>query len=324
MVDSVPKNKKRKILRRLLCLLLILVVLVNVVAALHAWRFTHYSDASAKIKTEEHYEYTLAEKAKLVLTGIPNARPTVTDSPKVAYQPLYLGKNNDLNCWLVPSIHDPLSPVIIMLHGYGASKSSLIPKSALFHELGYTTLLVDFHGSGGSAGNRVTIGYHEAEDVALCYEYIKQRFPKQKIYLFGSSMGAAALLRFISERGEQPDGIIIECPFGTMHQAVKKRFEMVKAPSFPLAELLTFWGGIENGFWAFDHNPADYAKAVKCPALLMYGSLDERVGKEEIQAVYSALAGPKTLQVFPEAGHNNYLQFYKEDWIEAVKALMAQ
>jgi alpha-beta hydrolase superfamily lysophospholipase len=92
----------------------------------------------------------------------------------------------------------------------------------------------------------------------------------------GTSMGAAAILKYLDDGGTQPAGIIIECPYGTMYETVCARFKMVGAPTFPMAAFLVFWGGLENGFWAFGHNPATYARSVQCPALLIYGGKDDR------------------------------------------------
>lgn len=74
-----------------------------------------------------------------------------------------------------------------------------------------------------------------------------------------------------------------------------------------MAGLLVFWGGIQNGYWAFDHNPAEYAKGVKCPVLLMYGNMDKKVSLEEKELIFSNLAGHKELKIYPEAGHESYL-----------------
>lgn len=75
-------------------------------------------------------------------------------------------------------------------------------------------------------------------------------------------MGAVAVMKAVGGQGVQPAGIIIECPFGSMYKTVCARFKMMNAPTFPMAGLLVFWGGIENGFWAFGHNPIEYAKSI--------------------------------------------------------------
>src|SRR5205085_9033661 len=132
----------------------------------------------------------------------------------------------------------------------------------------------------------------------------------KNIYLFGTSLGAVAILKAIHDYHLQPAAIIIECPFGSMYQTTCARFRIIKVPPFPMAGLLVFWGGIQNGFWAFGHNPTMYARSVKCPTLLLYGEKDEKVSRQEIDDIYKNLAGKKTLRTYPLAGHENYLIKY--------------
>ena len=142
---------------------------------------------------------------------------------------------------------------------------------------------------------------------------------EKDIYLFGTSMGSVAILKAINDYDISPKSIIIECPFGSMYETVSSRFSMMNLPSFPMAGLLVFWGGIQNGFWAFDHNPRDYAKNVDCPVLLMYGEQDQKVSKQEIEDIYSGLAGKKRLITYPKAGHENYLTKYKRQWSSDIR-----
>jgi pimeloyl-ACP methyl ester carboxylesterase len=118
----------------------------------------------------------------------------------------------------------------------------------------------------------------------------------------------------------QPNAIIIEAPFGSMQQTVKNRFAQMGLPSFPMAHLLVLWGGLQHGFWAFSHNPADYAKQVNCPLMLIYGAQDDRVTLEEIEAIQNNLKGESKLAIYPNAGHVNFLEEYRNQWTNDVLA----
>jgi hypothetical protein len=89
-----------------------------------------------------------------------------------------------------------------------------------------------------------------------------------------------------------------------------------------MASLLVFWGGTQNGFWAFSHNPAEYAKNVTCPTLLLYGELDKNVSRKEIDDVYRNLSGKKTLRTYPHSGHENYLINNKKEWLEDIASFL--
>jgi alpha-beta hydrolase superfamily lysophospholipase len=217
-----------------------------------------------------------------------------------------------LACWYIPSAAEAKGTVLLF-HGYTSNKSALLDRSDVFLDSGYNCLLVDFMGSGSSGGNATTIGFKEAQEVADCYNYVK-KLSGGSVYLYGSSMGAVAIIKAIHDNKIQPDGIIIECPFGTMYKTVCNRFHLLHIPEFPLAGIMVFWGGIENGFRGFSFSPTDYAKAITCPTLLLYGEKDDRVTHEEIEAIYSNINGPKKLITYPEAGHDNYMAKCKHKW----------
>ena len=121
--------------------------------------------------------------------------------------------------------------------------------------------------------------------------------------MYGRSMGAAAVLRAIALGKVRPDAVVVESPFDRMLTTIDHRFEMMGLPKFPLSPLLVFWGGAQHGYWAFGHNPADYAAAVKCPTLMIRAGRDPFVLKHEAESVFNALAGPKQMVVFEGAGH---------------------
>ena len=287
---------------------------MNISAYFHAYKFTHFStDDTTKTKASKNL--SAAEKIKILLLGIKNPRPENIKTPVQQFETIKLQSNKLIECWDIKA--DSAKGTIILFHGYSGEKSSMIEKSDEFIKLGYNTLLVDFMGVGGSEGNQTTLGYKEAEEVKTCFDYLKKKGEKN-IYLFGTSMGAVAILKAISNYGIKPSAIIIECPFGSMYQTTVARFKLLRAPSFPMASLLVFWGGVQNGFWAFSHKPVNYAKKVTCPTLLLYGEKDDRVSRSEINEIYKNINSKKDLKTYSLASHENYLLEYKKEWIADV------
>lgn len=306
---------KHKWLKRLFRILISVFILMNVVAIFHSYQFTHFSD-NVSVKTGDPGQLSTMQKVRTLIFGVSNPRPQNHVTPAVAYETIKLQSNKEIECWYVKT--DGAKGTVILFHGYGGKKSAMLDKAEVFRSMGYHTLLVDFMGSGGSEGNQTTIGYGESAQVKTCYGYVRS-LGEANIYLFGTSMGAVAIMKAISEDSIQPKGIILECPFGTMKETVDARFRSMKVPTFPMAGLLMFWGGLQNGFWAFGHNPDEYAYGIKCPVLMLYGAKDERVSRIETDRIFVHLAGPKLLRVYPDAGHENYLNKYKEAWTNDVE-----
>lgn len=315
--------KTRKLVKRFIWLLAVIFFLMNIVSFFHAYKFTHFVDAGTT-KTKRPDELSSLEKLKILMFGVNNPKPIAKIKPKRDYKTIKLQSNKEIECWQIKqNKQDTSKGTVIIFHGYNGDKSTMLDNAEEFLNLGYNTILVDFMGSGGSEGNQTTIGFKEAEEVKTVYDYITEQNEKN-IYLFGTSMGAVAIMKALRDYKLNPRGIIIECPFGSMYQTTCNRFKKMNIPCFPMANMLVFWGGIQNGFWAFDHKPTEYAKAITCPTLLLYGEKDENVSREEIEEIYNNLQGKKTLKSYKHAGHENYLTNYRKEWIKDVSDFLNQ
>lgn len=310
----------KKTLKKISRVLLIVFILMNIVAYFHAYKFTHFG-ASNLARTKDPKELTLVRRLKSLAFGINNPRPANGQFPVKPYQTIRLKSNKTIECWLMKTAN--AKGTVVLFHGFAGEKSSLLTKSLIFEQLGYNTLLVDFMGSGGSEGNQTTIGFFESAEVKSCFDYLKQH-GENKIYLWGTSMGAVAIMKAINDYHIQPAGIMIECPFGSMYETVCARFRLMHAPTFPMAGLLVFWGGLQNNFWAFGHNPTAYARQIACPTLLMYGELDDKVSRAEIDEILTNIKGKKQLKIYPLAGHENYLNKYEQEWKADVAGFLAK
>ncbi len=286
-------------------------------AAFHAYKFTHY-EAGAAVRTSAD-GMTLEQKIRAAVTGVSLPRPENETTPSDPFEDVILPHpNGRIHAWWV--FAKGAKETVILFHGYGASKSSMVDRAGAFRRMGYNTMLVDFTGSGDSEGSTTSIGFKEGAEVRACLDWAVQNH-RGAVHLFGTSLGAAAILKAVAD-GAQPSSIILECPFGSLLQAVKNRCELVGIPPTPVAHLVTFWGGAELGFNAFEHNPQDYASAVRCPALLTWGEADERVIRTEIDAIYARLSGPKKLVTLPGVGHENYLRADRTLWLATVGAFL--
>lgn len=310
-------NTNHKLKKKIGLGLLSLFLIMNLVANFHAYKFTHFATADLE-KTKNPKELGFSGKLKALFFGINNPRPENKIQPTMPYETVWLQSSKRIECWYIKIPNS--KGTVAIFHGFSGCKSAMLDKSAEFNQLGYSTFLVDFVGTGGSEGNETTIGYKEARDVKVCLEYLQQR--AQNVVLFGTSMGAAAILRAAEAIDIHPTAAILECPFGSMYKTTCARFRQMNVPPIPMAGLLVFWGGLQNGFWAFSHNPHDYAKRVKFPVLLLYGEKDAEVSRGEIDEIMTNLNGEKHLRTYPEAGHENYLKRYGKEWMEDVNAFL--
>lgn len=292
---------------------------LNVLAYRHAYAMMHFTSGSRRTQAPE--VLTWEEKVGILLSGVSIPRPktaaSLADLSPVAQSLQFeCGNRIKLGAWYSAAPGE--SPLVLLFHGYTGEKSGTVPEARLFLEMGLSVLLVDFRGSGESSEDYTTVGYAEAEDVAAAVRYARAKLPHRQIILYGQSMGAAAILRAIHSGGVQPDAIIVEAVFDNMVNTVRNRFRLMRVPSFPGAELLVFWGGLQAGFNGFSHNPVDYARAVKCPTLFLHGGADPRARVEEALRVFEVVTARKRFQEFPGIGHHPPAIRYPDEWKKVV------
>jgi len=305
----------KKGLKYLIYSLLVSFVLLNVITIFHAYKFTHFLENEDSNRTKSPTELSILEKIPLLFFGVNNPKPNFKGEIPTNYSSKKINSNVELEIWenIIPNSKG----TVLLFHGYSSEKSSLLKNAAYFNNLGYSTILTDFMGCGNSEGNKTTIGFYEAENVKAVYNYAHLK--TENIILYGNSMGAVSIMKAISDFNIQPKKVIIECPFGAMRQTVENRFENMNVPTFPMAYMLTFWGGVINGFWAFDHNPEEYAKNISQPILLMYGAKDKNVKTFETENIFKNMKSKdKKLKIFKSAGHENYLNQFCVEWEESV------
>jgi uncharacterized protein len=235
-------SRRKRAYRRLLLALAAAAVGANALAYLHARALTRFVAAGERTPPPE--QLNVAGKLKVLLLGTRIPRPVDPCTPAALGLPFETrtlpGDAGSLEAWIIP--HTAPRGLVILFHGYAASKAQVLTVAARLHALGWSAVLVDFRGSGGSQGERTSIGYHEARDVAAAVHWAKQELGSGTPVLYGFSMGAAAVLRAVAVENVPARAIVVEAAFDRMRTTIHHRFEIMNVPSFPLADMLVFWG----------------------------------------------------------------------------------
>ncbi|HTS16857.1 MAG TPA: alpha/beta fold hydrolase [Verrucomicrobiae bacterium] len=292
-------------------------------AFFHAWRMTHFQ--AARRGTGSPLKLSVIEKIGVLATGVtlprPKCDPVGPDDPQPSRTVHFSARDGvKLEAWDIPAETNRM--VAVLFHGHVSAKSGMLGEARALRELGVRTILVDFRGSGGSDGMVTTLGWDEAMDVAAAATWARHEWPERPLILYGTSMGAAAVLRAVAVEDVRPDGIVLECAFDNLLRTVSHRYHAMGLPAFPFAELLVFLGGVQHGFNAFRHNPAEYAKVVTCPALVLDGERDPWVWPAEAHRVAAAMRGTAECHIFPNGGHGGYWADMPEDYRRTVAEWM--
>lgn len=315
----------KRVVRLSVAALVSAVVSVNVLAFMQARAMTSFTESGERTGRPERL--SVLDRLSVLVSGVNIPRPANRRTPgdfslSFATHRFSSGSGVTLETWFLPGKNDRL--VVAVFHGYAASKSTLLTTAQAFHQLGYATLLVDFYGSGGSSGTGTTIGVKEADDVAATVEYIRRTWPERKIILYGISMGGAAMLRAVAANGVKPDAIIIEATFDNLLKTGKNRFRAMGLPGSPFAELLLFWGSVQNGFNMFGHNPVDYARAVNHPALILHGEQDARTTVDQARSIALAMGVHARFIAYAGVPHMPIVEARPTDWTRDVAMFLEQ
>jgi uncharacterized protein len=304
-------NKKSRRLRNLFLTAGSLFILINLVVINQAYHLTHFYEHGTVLPITEQTKGFFG-KARVALLGLKQEK-IIGTTPDSAFIDIKLKTNDNLilDAWLI-RVHNPKGTVALF-HGHGGEKSANLSQSNFFNEMGYSTLLVDFRAHGQSQGNTCTIGYREAADVKIAYEYLQNNGEKN-IILYGISLGAATITKAIADYELSPQKVILEMPFASLPATVEGKLRMAGLPSEPLGALLTFWGGAIHGFWAFNVKPKEYVKKIKCPVLLQWGKKDKGVTEMEINEIFKAIPVAKKLVVYENSGHENLYENEPVKW----------
>lgn len=312
MKQNRTRPKLRTIIRWVGWVLLAQFVLLNISAAFYAYKFTHLYSAT-EYPNRSNSE-NIFSKTWRIFSGARVFKTPETNTPSFPYTTVTLAakKNLLLEAWYSPV--DSAIGTVILFHGFSGNKGLLVDIANEFRNRNYNILLVDARAHGNSTGSVTTIGYFEAEDVRLAYDYIRQQGEKN-IYLWGASMGAVEIIKAVADYELKPKGIIAEMPFRSLYMHVKARMRSVGLPKQPFAFFITFWMGAEQGFNAFGFNSMKYAKKITCPVLLQCGDNDHLVSTDEIKDIYNSLAADNKKLVWYEGlGHQSFLQSDPAQW----------
>ena len=306
------RKRIRSVFKWILWVLIVQFILINVSAVLYAHRLTYFYESSSTPGYSPSKNVFI--KTWKLFSGPKFQKTDIDEAPHFPFETIHLltKANLSIESWYMPV--DSPRGTVILFHGLGANKSTLLHQAYEFYLFGFNVMLVDLRAHGNSSGNVTTIGFRESEEVKLAYEYILKK-GERNIILYGISLGAVVIAKAIYDFNLLPSGIILEMPFDSLEKLFGKRGEMLGFPEEPFGTLVTFWASIERGFNGFNQNTSLYAEKIKCPVLMQYGASDKIVSVKEINSVFKHIASAdKKLVRYENADHHFLLGKDPEKW----------
>jgi hypothetical protein len=203
------------------------------------------------------------------------------------------------------------SKYVLLLHGHNSNSSGVVRFMKVFYDRGYNIIIPDHRYSGRSGGKCITYGLKEHRDVLKFIEYIRENDSAAEIGVFGESMGAAtALMTAGADAGLK---FCVEyCGYAAMEKAIRREVERMASFARIFLPLVKVFMRIFGGFKMEDVQPAEAAKNIKCPVLIMHSEMDERITFPQHKTIAENLTVPHKIITFPRNYHGRSLTYDKD------------
>jgi len=187
---------------------------------------------------------------------------------------------------------------IVLLHGWGMRKESLLAVAERFCAAGLRCVIPDLPGHGENPLPAAGFGARPAEQLLPCEALDSAarqfHFPPQPALLWGLSMGGAYALQAASGQPERWSGVVVVSSFDALLPVVCGRID-AKAHGLaafldPGLALAVRWRG---GFWPGDARPLEFARHLSVPALVLHGTADDLIPPSSGRRIYNAIHSPR-------------------------------
>ena len=215
-----------------------------------------------------------------------------------------------LGAWFIPPAPEGDGATMIFVHGLGGNRGELLNEAALLGARGYGALLIDLRNHGRSRGSVTTLGYAEVYDVRGAVDYLltRREVNRERIGLFGYSMGAATVLR-AAARIPQARAIIAQSAYSSLRDNIAQGVATKTGlPPFPFAPLMIWLGERMTGLRIDQIRPIDDVEQIAPRAVLfIHGMQDATVDVSNSLKLYDAACEPKSLYLVKNASHSGLL-----------------
>jgi pimeloyl-ACP methyl ester carboxylesterase len=204
----------------------------------------------------------------------------------------------DLHAWFIPA--GGRAPAVVVLHGWGANASLMLPLAPHLHRAGFHGLFLDARNHGRSDADDFVSMPRFAEDLEAALDWLGEHPAVTAIGVIGHSVGAGAALLTGSRRRDL-SAIVSVAAFAHPGEAMSLAPSMRRLPAPVRAGVFRT---MEHtiGFRFDDIAPRATVRRVHAPLLLVHGEADRVVPIADLRELAALATDAETL-VVPGAGH---------------------
>jgi uncharacterized protein len=203
---------------------------------------------------------------------------TTPDQASMDYEDVYFQTSDGvkLNGWFVPA--GTPKGTILIFHGNAGNISHRLDTIAIFHNLGYNVMIIDYRGYGLSEGSPGEQGTYRDAEAAWKYLTRKRKLDPGRIVIFGRSLGGAVAAWLAVEKHSA--GLILE---STITSVANRGAELYK---FLPVRLLA----------RINYDTLGRIDKLRCPLLVIHSPDDEVVPFHHGKQLFEAAKEPKRFE----------------------------
>jgi pimeloyl-ACP methyl ester carboxylesterase len=215
---------------------------------------------------------------------------------------------------------------VLLLHGAGANRTSMLGRAEFLHDEGFTVLAPDFQAHGESPGAHITFGARESLDAAAALAYLRSTLPAERVGVIGVSMGGAATL--LGPGPLSANAFVLESVYPTIRDAVSDRLATWFGPLGGIGRWFTSAVidvvGSEAGVSEAELQPIARIGRIHAPLLLVAGTDDRYTPLAEAESLYAHAPAQKSFWAVVGAGHEDLHEYQPLEYERRVGGFLAR
>ena len=228
--------------------------------------------------------------------------------------------------------HGVIEHWVIQVHGRGVDRTEALRAVPVFHEAGYTSLLISYRNDGvapASDDGRYALGDTEWRDVDAAMRFALDRGATD-IVLMGWSMGGALVLQAATRSAVRSvvRGVILDSPVVDWVTVLNHQAGSMRIPKWVRSAAYTLisrpWGRLFTGqSAAIDLDRLDFVRRageLTTPILLMHSESDNYVPSSASRELAKLRPDIVTFESFSGAGHTRLWNYDQDRWNGAIGA----
>lgn len=199
----------------------------------------------------------------------------------------------ELKAWFLPV--GGKAPTVVVLHGWGANASLMLPLAPHLHRAGFHALFLDARNHGRSEHDDFVSMPRFAEDLGVAIEWLRGRQDVSSIGVIGHSVGAGAAI-LAASRSDQINAVVSVAAFAHPGEAMAEGPPFVHFPA-PVQRSLFRTMERTIGFRFDDIAPRERVGLIDAPVMLVHGEADTTVTLRHFEDLVERAPEAETLLV---------------------------